>query len=67
VFAHACKMGLEGIVSKRRESRYHSGRSRHWVKSKNPLSPAVNRRSRLSSHRLRASSSKNRSTVPYKG
>jgi hypothetical protein len=29
VFAHACKMGLEGIVSKRRESRYHSGRSRH--------------------------------------
>jgi hypothetical protein len=30
IFHHACKLGLEGIVSKRRESRYHSGRSRHW-------------------------------------
>jgi len=27
VFAHACKMGLEGIVSKRRDSAYRSGRS----------------------------------------
>ena len=27
VFAHACKMGLEGIVSKRRDSPYRSGRS----------------------------------------
>jgi hypothetical protein len=27
VFAHACKMGLEGIVSKRKDSRYRSGRS----------------------------------------
>jgi bifunctional non-homologous end joining protein LigD len=35
VFQHACKLGLEGIVSKHRDSRYHSGRSRHWVKSKN--------------------------------
>jgi bifunctional non-homologous end joining protein LigD len=26
VFAHACKMGLEGIVSKRRASLYRSGR-----------------------------------------
>jgi ATP-dependent DNA ligase len=43
VFRHACKLGLEGIVSKHRDSRYHSGRSRHWVKSKNPLSPAVRR------------------------
>jgi hypothetical protein len=25
VFAHACKMGLEGIVSKRKESLYRSG------------------------------------------
>jgi bifunctional non-homologous end joining protein LigD len=33
VFRHACKMGLEGIVSKRLGSRYRSGRSRHWVKS----------------------------------
>jgi bifunctional non-homologous end joining protein LigD len=28
VFAHACKLGLEGIVSKRKGSTYRSGRSR---------------------------------------
>jgi bifunctional non-homologous end joining protein LigD len=27
VFAHACKLGLEGIVSKRKDSMYRSGRS----------------------------------------
>jgi bifunctional non-homologous end joining protein LigD len=27
VFAHACKLGLEGIVSKRKDSTYRSGRS----------------------------------------
>src|ERR1700687_6004066 len=43
VFAHACKMGLEGIVSKRKDSRYRSGRSPHWIKSKNPTAPAVKR------------------------
>ena len=32
VFEHACKMGLEGIVSKRKDSRYVSGRSPHWIK-----------------------------------
>jgi hypothetical protein len=36
VFAHACKLGLEGIVSKRRDSFYNSGRSPHWTKTKNP-------------------------------
>src|SRR5246127_4293329 len=36
VFAHACKMGLEGIVSKRKESPYRSGRSPDWLKMKNP-------------------------------
>jgi bifunctional non-homologous end joining protein LigD len=36
VFRHACKLGLEGIVSKRLGSPYRSGRSRHWIKSKNP-------------------------------
>jgi bifunctional non-homologous end joining protein LigD len=41
VFEHACKLGLEGIVSKRRGSRYVSGRSPDWVKLKNPNSPAV--------------------------
>mgnify|MGYP006178226807 CR=1 FL=1 len=34
VFAHACKLGLEGIVSKRRDSRYEPGRrSRNWAAS----------------------------------
>jgi len=36
-------MGLEGIVSKRLGSPYRSGRSRHWIKSKNPAAPAVKR------------------------
>jgi ATP-dependent DNA ligase len=36
-------MGLEGIVSKHRSSRYVSGRSRHWIKMKNPNAPAVKR------------------------
>jgi bifunctional non-homologous end joining protein LigD len=43
VFRHACQLGLEGIVSKRLGSPYRSGRSRHWVKSKNAQHPAVKR------------------------
>jgi ATP-dependent DNA ligase len=43
VFAHACKMGLEGIVSKLRDSPYRSGRSKDWLKFKNPNAPAVKR------------------------
>jgi bifunctional non-homologous end joining protein LigD len=43
VFAHACKMGLEGIVSKRKGSPYRSGRSPDWLKMKNPTAPAVKR------------------------
>jgi bifunctional non-homologous end joining protein LigD len=43
VFAHACKMGLEGIVSKRKDSDYRSGRSPDWLKMKNPDAPAVTR------------------------
>jgi bifunctional non-homologous end joining protein LigD len=43
VFAHACKMGLEGIVSKLKASTYRSGRSPDWLKSKNPASAAVKR------------------------
>ena len=33
VFRHACKMGLEGIVSKRKDSFYRSGRSADWRSS----------------------------------
>jgi bifunctional non-homologous end joining protein LigD len=36
VFAKACEMGLEGIVSKRAGSLYRSGNGRQWVKCKNP-------------------------------
>jgi bifunctional non-homologous end joining protein LigD len=43
VFRHACKLGLEGIVSKRKDSAYRSGRSPDWLKSKNPNAPAVKR------------------------
>jgi bifunctional non-homologous end joining protein LigD len=43
IFRHACKLGLEGIVSKRLGSRYRSGRSLDWLKMKNPDAPAVKR------------------------
>ncbi len=43
VFQHACKLGLEGIVSKRLGSRYRSGRSPDWLKFKNPEAPAWRR------------------------
>jgi ATP-dependent DNA ligase len=41
VFAHACKMGLEGILSKQKASAWRSGLSQDWLKSKNPNAPAV--------------------------
>jgi bifunctional non-homologous end joining protein LigD len=43
LFEHACKLGCEGIVSKRIGSLYRSRRSPHWVKVKNPNAPAVKR------------------------
>jgi bifunctional non-homologous end joining protein LigD len=43
VFRHACKLGCEGIVSKRLGSPYRSGRSKDWLKFKNPAAPAVKR------------------------
>ena len=36
VFAKACELDLEGIVSKREGSFYRCGRSRNWLKAKNP-------------------------------
>jgi bifunctional non-homologous end joining protein LigD len=36
MFRHACRLGLEGIVSKRTTSRYRSGRCDAWQKVKNP-------------------------------
>jgi bifunctional non-homologous end joining protein LigD len=32
MYQHACSIGLEGVVSKVRDSRYRSGRSNNWVK-----------------------------------
>jgi bifunctional non-homologous end joining protein LigD len=43
VFEHACRLGLEGIVSKRIDSPYRSGPSKVWLKSKNPECEAVRR------------------------
>jgi bifunctional non-homologous end joining protein LigD len=43
VYAHACLLGCEGIVSKRRGSRYVDGRTDKWCKVKNPAAPAVRR------------------------
>jgi hypothetical protein len=45
VFQNACRLGGDGIVSKRLGSLYHSGRSPHWTKVRNPpKAPAVHRR-----------------------
>jgi bifunctional non-homologous end joining protein LigD len=36
-------IGLEGMVSKRSDSRYRSGTSRDWIKVKSPKHPAMRR------------------------
>jgi bifunctional non-homologous end joining protein LigD len=36
MFEHACRLGLECIVAKRRNSLYRSGRCANWIKVKNP-------------------------------
>jgi bifunctional non-homologous end joining protein LigD len=43
LFSAACRMGLEGLVSKHRDRPYQAGRSRHWVKVKNRRHPAMYR------------------------
>ncbi len=43
LFRTACPMGLEGLVSKRRDSRYRSGRQKYWVEVKNRSHPAMER------------------------
>jgi ATP-dependent DNA ligase len=42
-FRRACKLGLEGIVSTRKDSTYRSGRSPDWLKMKNPACESVSR------------------------
>jgi ATP-dependent DNA ligase len=43
MFKAACALGLEGIVCKRLAAPYKSGRSRSWLKVKNPRAPAMMR------------------------
>jgi ATP-dependent DNA ligase len=43
MFAAICKLGLEGIVSKRIDAPYRSGRARSWLKTRNPKAPAATR------------------------
>jgi bifunctional non-homologous end joining protein LigD len=43
VFAHACQLGAEGIVSKKVDGTYRSGPCRVWIKVRNPASIAVQR------------------------
>jgi bifunctional non-homologous end joining protein LigD len=43
IYTAACRMGLEGIVSKRRDRPYRSGRCPDRIKVKNPNAPAATR------------------------
>ena len=43
IFRHACALGAEGIVAKRRDRPYRSGRCADWVKVRNPEAPAATR------------------------
>ncbi|ULK98827.1 RNA ligase family protein [Bradyrhizobium sp. I71] len=43
LFRAAVRMGLEGLVSKRRDRRYDAGRSKDWIKIKNRTHPAMTR------------------------
>jgi bifunctional non-homologous end joining protein LigD len=50
LFQAACRMGLEGLVSKRRDRPYQPGRSKHWVKIKNRKHPAMRTVDRVLAH-----------------
>jgi bifunctional non-homologous end joining protein LigD len=43
LFEAVCKLGLEGIVSKKLDAPYRSGPSKSWIKVKNPKAPAATR------------------------
>jgi bifunctional non-homologous end joining protein LigD len=43
MFQAVCKLGLEGIVSKKLDAPYRSGPSKVWIKVKNPKAPAATR------------------------
>ena len=62
IFECACKLGLEEIVSKRRDSRYISGCSLHWINSKNPGGARTDAGSRRG---LGSTAQEERITVPH--
>ena len=39
LFRAACRLGLEGLVSKRRDRPYQAGRSKHWNQCEEPPLP----------------------------
>jgi bifunctional non-homologous end joining protein LigD len=43
LFSAVCRLGLEGIVSKKLNAPYRSGPSKTWIKVKNPKAPAASR------------------------
>jgi bifunctional non-homologous end joining protein LigD len=43
VFAHACRLGAQGLLSKKVDSTYRSGPCRLWIKVRNPASIALQR------------------------
>jgi bifunctional non-homologous end joining protein LigD len=43
IFRHAGALGAEGVVAKRRDRPYRSGRCADWIKVKNPDAPAAMR------------------------
>jgi bifunctional non-homologous end joining protein LigD len=43
LFRAACRMGLEGLVSKHRNRPYRGGRQKFWIKIKNRSHPAMER------------------------
>jgi bifunctional non-homologous end joining protein LigD len=43
IFRHASGLGAEGIVAKRRDRPYRSGRCPDWIKVRNPAAPAATR------------------------
>jgi hypothetical protein len=59
LFRQACLMGLEGMVSKRTDSRYRAGRSLDWVKVKNRS------RQRCRGPRMHSHEAEHRSGRPY--
>jgi bifunctional non-homologous end joining protein LigD len=59
-FAHACRLGAEGIVSKKVDGTYRSGPSRAWVKVRNPASIALQRERSEIWNRLASGSARRR-------